>query len=166
VKAVLMFNMKDSSRVKNDHHQEHPSQQNSVAPVRAQQGWRATVQRVEHGGLYAQPIPCDHQQRTMCGWHQGYPFVSDCYALVGASCISFCPSTRISRLCTRKPAPLLLHNFFLARNICTTSFSHPILVRTNRHLIGIRYVRITSNTSNLIQNRRDKIHVYFSGVHL
>ena len=36
---------------------------------------------MEHGGLYAQPIPCDHQQRTECGWHQGtrpYPpnFVS------------------------------------------------------------------------------------------
>jgi len=32
--------------------------------------------------------------------------------------------------------------------------------------VGIRFVRITSNKSNLIQNRRDKIHVYFSGVYL
>jgi len=63
--------------VKNDHHLV-----NSVAPVRAQQGSRAAVQQAEHGGLYAEPMPCDHQQRTECGWHQGYPFVSDCYALV------------------------------------------------------------------------------------
>jgi len=74
--------------------QEHPSRQNSVAPVRAQQGWWAAVQRAEHGGLYAQPMPCNHQQRTECGWHQGYPFVSDCYVLVGTSCSR---STRISR---------------------------------------------------------------------
>ena len=40
-------------------------------------------------------MPCDHQQRTECGWHQGYPFVSDCYALVGASCSRSCPSTSI-----------------------------------------------------------------------
>ena len=61
--------------------QEHPSRQNSVAPVRAQQGWWAAVQRAEYGGLYAQPMPCNHQQRTECGWHQGYPFVSDCYVV-------------------------------------------------------------------------------------
>ena len=75
--------------------QEHPSQQNSVAPVRAQQGSRAAAQQAEHGRLYAEPMPCDHQQRTECGWHQGYPFVSDCYALVGASCSRSCPSTSI-----------------------------------------------------------------------
>jgi len=115
--------------------QEHPSRQNSVAPVRAQQGWWAAVQRVEHGGLYAQLMPCDHQQQTECCWHQGYPFVSDCYVLVCASCNISCPSSRISRLYRRKPAPLLLHGNFvgvpilvLARNICTTSFSHSILV--------------------------------------
>jgi len=65
---------------------------------------------------------------------------ADWYALVGASCIRSCPSRRTSRLYRRKPAPLLLWNFvglsfwFLARNICTASFSHPILVRRNRHL--------------------------------
>jgi len=75
------------------------------------------VQRAEHGGLYAQPMPCDHQQRTECGWHQGYPSVSDCYSLVGASCNRSCPSTRISRLCRRKPAPLLLHGNFVGLSI-------------------------------------------------
>ena len=94
--------------VKNDHHLV-----NSVAPVRAQQGWRAAVQREEHCGLYAEPMPCDHQQRTECGWHQGYPLVSDCYALVGASCSRSCRSTRISRLYRRKPAPLLLQGNFV-----------------------------------------------------
>jgi len=53
--------------------------------------------------------------------------------------------------------------FFLARNICTNSFSHSIIVRIS---VGHRFVRITSNTSNLMQNRRDKIQVYFSGVYL
>jgi len=32
--------------------------------------------------------------------------------------------------------------------------------------VGIRFVRVTRNTSNLIQNRRDKIHVHFSGAYL
>ena len=47
---------------------------------------------------------------------------------------------RISRLCRRKTAPLLLWNFvglsffFWAQNICTTTFSHHILVCRNRHL--------------------------------
>ena len=65
---------------------------------------------------------------------------ADWYALVSASCSRSCLSRRTSWLYTRKPAPLLLWNFvgllflFLARNICTTSFSHPILVRRNRHL--------------------------------
>ena len=34
--------------------QEHPSRQNSVAPVRVQQGSRAAVQQAEHGGLYTE----------------------------------------------------------------------------------------------------------------
>ena len=92
--------------------QEHPSRQNSVAPVRAQQGSRAAAQQAEHGGLFAEQMPCDHQQRTECSWHQGYLFVSECYALVGASCSRSCPSTRISRVYRRKPAPLLLHKNF------------------------------------------------------
>jgi len=41
--------------------QEHPSRQNSDAPVRSKQDWRAVVQRAEHCGLYEQPIPCAHQ---------------------------------------------------------------------------------------------------------
>jgi len=62
------------------------------------------------------------------------------YALVGASCSRSCLSRRISCLYRRKPTPLLLWNFvglsffFWAQNICTTSFSHPILVGRNRHL--------------------------------
>jgi len=69
--------------------QEHPSRQNSDEPVRAQQGWRSAVQRAEYGGLYAEPMPCDYQQRTECGLDQGYPFVSDCYALVGDNVSAF-----------------------------------------------------------------------------
>ena len=62
-------------------------------------------------------MPCDHQQRTECGWHQGYPFVRDCYALVGASCSRSCPLTRISWLYRRQPAPLLLHRNFVGLSI-------------------------------------------------
>jgi len=55
---------------------------------------------------------------------------TDWYALVGASYSRSCLSRRISLLYRRKPAPLLLWyfvglSFFLARNICTTIFSHP-----------------------------------------
>jgi len=50
---------------------------------------------VEHGGLYAQSMSCDHQQRTECGWHQGYPFVSDCYALLCEN-----PKEESGRFCT------------------------------------------------------------------
>jgi len=103
------------------------------------QGWRAVVRRAEHGGRHAQPLPCDNQQGTACSWLQGYPFASDWYALVGVSCSRSCPSRRISRLYRTRPAPptapLELRGsvvFFLVRSVCTTSFSHPILVCRNR----------------------------------
>jgi len=96
----------------------------------------------DFSNLTNSPSPTPELQYTRAGTseyvhskctHQ-YPCMNNWYTLVGSSCSRSCPSKRISRLYRRKPAPptapLELRGvFFLARSICTTNFSHHILVR-------------------------------------
>ena len=116
------------------------------------------------GRWHVQPLPCDHHQGPACGWLQGYPFVSDWYALVGASCSRSCPSWRISLYMEESPRRRLLGNFVRESFFWREEFVLLILVNLYQHAqtkisVSFRYFRLTSNASNFIQDQRDKLHV-------